>query len=142
MRSKYGFETTETRSRTMSKIKSNDTKIEIVFRKTLWNLGYRYRKNYKKLPGKPDIVFVNKKIAIFIDGEFWHGYNWRKKKKKIKSNREYWIPKIEKNIKRDKENNKILKKSGWTVLRYWEHDIKENMESCIEEVVSIIKGKK
>jgi len=123
----------------MSKIKSNDTKIEIIFRKTLWNLGYRYRKNYKKLPGKPDIVFVSKKIAIFIDGEFWHGYNWKNKKKKIKSNREYWITKIEKNIKRDKENNKKLKKLGWSVLRYWEHDIKTNMETCIEEVVNTIK---
>jgi len=75
----------------MSKIKSSDTKIEIEFRKALWNLGYRYRKNYKKLPGKPDIVFVSKRIVVFIDGEFWHGYRWKEKKKKIKNNREYWM---------------------------------------------------
>lgn len=135
MSHKFNFNTTETRSRMMSKIKSSETKIEILFRKKLWSLGYRYRKNYKKLPGKPDIVFVSKKVAIFIDGEFWHGYNWKLKKKKINSNRDYWIPKIEKNIKRDRGNNKLLKKMGWTVLRFWEHDIKNNLQGCIDQVI-------
>ncbi len=139
MHSKYGFDTTETRSRTMSKIKSSDTKIEIEFRKALWNLGYRYRKNYKKLPGKPDIVFVSKRIVVFIDGEFWHGYRWKEKKKKIKNNREYWIQKIEKNIKRDKENNKKLKELGWSVIRYWEHEIRSDMQKCVEEIIRIIQ---
>lgn len=136
----YSFNTTEIRSQIMSKIKSTETKSEILLRKRLWSLGFRYRKNYNKLPGKPDIVFISKKIAIFIDGEFWHGYNWKVKKKRIKSNREYWIPKIEKNIKRDKANNKNLKQRGWIVLRYWEHQIKHDIQRCIDQIVDLLKN--
>lgn len=136
MRSKHGFETTCSRSYIMSRIKSIDTKPEIKFRKALWNLGFRYRKNYKKLPGCPDIVFVSKKIAIFIDGDFWHGRNWRSKKNKIQNNRSYWIRKIENNMKRDKKNNRALKKLGWTVFRYWESDVINNINFCLVEVIS------
>lgn len=92
----YDFNTTPERSKLMSKIKGKDTKPEILFRKSLWASGVRYRINVSGLPGKPDIVIEKKKIVIFIDGEFWHGYKWQEKKPKIKSNRDYWIAKIEK----------------------------------------------
>ena len=140
--SKYGFITTKKRSDLMKKIKSCNTKSEILLRKKLWNAGFRYYKNYKKLPGKPDIVFVKYKIAIFVDGEFWHGFNWKEKKEKIKSNRDYWLKKIEKNIKRDKKINSELKKMGWTVLRFWEKEIKNNLDNCLLIIVKCIEKKK
>ena len=84
----------------MKSIKSENTKAETLLRKALWHKGYRYYKNYKKLPGKPDIVFIRLKLVIFVDGEFWHGYEWEKNREKIKSNQEYWIPKIERNMQK------------------------------------------
>jgi len=131
MLTKYGFKTTKERSRLMSKIKGKETNAEIILRKGLWRLGYRYRKNYKKLVGKPDIVFVKQKLVIFIDGEFWHGYNWEEKKGKIKSNSEYWIKKIERNMQRDQEATKCLESEGWKVIRFWEQEIKKQPENCI-----------
>lgn len=133
-----GFYTTRARSLHMAKIKSKETKPEIRFRKALWNIGIRYRKNAKKLPGKPDIVISKYRIVIFIDGEFWHGYNWAEKKKKIKSNRDYWIPKIERNMQRDWQNDKILSQQGWKVLRFWEQQIKKEFGSCLFQVLKII----
>jgi DNA mismatch endonuclease, patch repair protein len=135
---KYGFLTTETRSRLMSKIKGTNTSPEISLRKALWKLGHRYRKNYKKLPGKPDIVFIKKRVVVFIDGEFWHGYEWEKKKTKIKANRLYWITKIEKNISRDKINRKQLEKQNWKVIEFWMHEIKDNPTKCINRVIKAI----
>lgn len=120
MLSKYGFETTLARSNLMSKIKSNSTKPEIVLRKILWSKGHRYRLNSKKLFGKPDIVFSKYKMVIFVDGEFWHGYNWQNKKKQIKSNRAYWIKKIEKNMAKDVEVNTHYEERGWTIHRFWQ----------------------
>ncbi len=131
-----GFYTTKQRSELMSKIKSQNTKPELKLKKTLWNLGFRYRKNVKKLPGTPDIVFPKDKIVIFVDGEFWHGYNWEEKKSKIKTNRDFWIPKIERNIQRDKRNNQLLSESGWYVLRFWEHEIKKDFEDCISQIIN------
>lgn len=93
-----GFYTTKQRSELMSKIKSKNTKPEIKVRKALWALGFRYRKNVKELPGSPDIVFAKQRLVIFIDGEFWHGFNWESKKSKLVANRGFWIPKIERNI--------------------------------------------
>jgi len=118
----------------MSLIKNKDTGIEVIFRKALWKAGFRYRKNYKKLPGKPDIALTKQKIAIFCDGEFWHGKNWEVSKEKIKRNRNYWIPKIDKNIKRDFETDRDLKLMGWEVLHFWGTDIEKNMAGCIEQV--------
>ena len=134
MESKYGFHTTEARSSLMSKIRSEDTTPEVVLRKKLWALGCRYRKNYKKLPGKPDIVFVKQKVAVFIDGEFWHGFNWHEKKGKIKTNSEYWIKKIEGNIARDKKNLRMLEDDGWKVIRFWTHEIKDEIDTCLIKV--------
>lgn len=133
-----GFTTTESRSKLMAKIMSSNTSPEICFRKQLWSRGIRYRINYKKLPGKPDIVIPCKKIAIFVDGEFWHGYNWKEKKKKIKTNRSYWIPKIERNMKRDLDNNIALKKLGYKIFRFWGHEVKKQHLKCINKILRFI----
>jgi DNA mismatch endonuclease (patch repair protein) len=131
----YVFDTTPERSNLMRKIKSNNTKPEITLRKALWAKGVRYRLNVAKLPGKPDIVINKKKIVIFIDGEFWHGYNWEDKKLKIKSNADYWIKKIERNIERDGFNNQKLTSMGYQVFRFWEHEIKKDLSCCISKIL-------
>lgn len=136
-----GFYTTKERSKIMSKIRGKSTKPEVAFRKALWNEGYRYRKNYKKLPGNPDIVMKKHKVVIFIDGEFWHGYNWNEKKNKIKTNRGFWIPKIERNMQRDMEINSRLTEMGYKIFRFWEHQIKKEKEICVQEIVHYIKFK-
>ena len=129
------------RRRNMQAIKACETKSEVVLRKALWKKGYRYRKNDKTLIGKPDIVFRSLKIAIFIDGEFWHGKNWRQKKEKISKNREYWIKKIERNIARDKETQAILQLAGWTVMRFWHKEVIQQLQKCIEQVEIVILRK-
>ena len=126
----------------MGKIKSRNTKPELKLKKALWKLGFRYRKNVTKLPGSPDIVFFKKKLAIFVDGEFWHGYNWNEKKARIKTNRDFWIPKIERNMQRDNHNNQLLNDSGWCVMRFWEHEIKKNFEECLCRIISHLKDSK
>ncbi|MDB5122548.1 MAG: very short patch repair endonuclease [Mucilaginibacter sp.] len=141
MISKHGFETTVARSLLMSKIKSNNTKAEVLLRKSVWKLGYRYRIHISTLPGKPDIVFKSKKIVIFIDGEFWHGYKWDEKKTKIKSNKDYWIKKIERNIERDIQNQRTLSKMGYVVIRFWEHEVKKELETCLKKILDILKEK-
>lgn len=138
---KNGFRTTQARSKLMSKIKSKDTKAELALRKALWAKGYRYRKNVKKLPGSPDIVLKKYGLVIFIDGEFWHGYNWEEKKQKIKSNREFWIPKIERNMQRDARNNQLYQSKGWTVLRFWERQLKKDLAGCIQQIEGTIHFK-
>jgi DNA mismatch endonuclease Vsr len=134
--------TPEQRKKNMQAIRSKDTTIELTLRKALWKKGIRYRKNYKGLIGKPDIVITKYRIVVFCDSDFWHGYDWDNRKLRIKSNQEYWIPKIERNMKRDKEVTAVLVEQGWIVLRFWEHSIRKNLESClddIEEAVSIRK---
>lgn len=125
--SKFVFDTSESRSKLMRKIRSKNTKTEILLRKALYKKGLRYRINVSKYPGKPDILIPKSKIAIFIDGEFWHGYNWEKKRETIKSNRDYWIKKIERNIERDIKVNDELKEMGFKVFRFWEKDIKKDL---------------
>ncbi len=137
-----GFETTPKRSNTMSQIKSKNTKPEMLLRKELWHGGLRYRVNRKDLPGKPDISIKKYKLAVFVDGEFWHGYNWEEKKEKIKSNRKFWIPKIERNMQRDQENNQKLKEKGYKVIRYWAHEVKENVSACAEPINQYINVNK
>ncbi|MCM5661943.1 very short patch repair endonuclease [Galbibacter mesophilus] len=130
-----GFYTTKKRSRIMSRIKGKNSKPEMIFRKALWAKGVRYRVNNKNLPGKPDITIKKYKLAIFIDGEFWHGYNWDERKETIKSNRGFWIPKIERNIQRDKEVNQQLAQMGFTVLRFWQREVKTDLKKCINDVM-------
>lgn len=124
----------ETRSRIMSAIKSKDTGIELLLRKELSRRGLRYRIHYPKVPGKPDIAFPSKRIAVFCDSEFWHGHRWSQNKKKIGSNRSYWIPKIERNITRDKKITADLEKRGWIVLRFWGNEIITNVGECASKV--------
>ncbi|MDR6515851.1 very short patch repair endonuclease [Chryseobacterium camelliae] len=137
---KYIFNTTPERSKIMSKIRSKNTKPEILFRKGLYSTGIRYRLNVAKLPGKPDLVIQKYKIAIFIDGDFWHGYKWEEKKLRIKSNADYWLKKIEGNMQRDINNNSALEKNGYKVFRFWEHQIKNNLQECISLVILYIKN--
>ena len=113
--------TKEQRHRNMSNIKSKDTSIELKLRKALWKKGYRYRKNYNKLPGKPDIALTRYRIVIFCDSEFFHGKDWEKLKLQLEKgkNSEFWINKISKNIERDEKIEKELNFMGWTVLRFW-----------------------
>ncbi len=122
----------------MQAIKSTATKDEIRLAKALWNLGYRYRKNNKKIFGKPDITFAKYKIAIFVDSEFFHGKDWEVQQLRIKSNREYWIPKIERNMKRDEEVNAFLVSENWTVLRFWSQEIRKNLEVCLAKIEGAI----
>jgi len=130
--------TPEQRRKSMSNIKSNNSSIELLLRKALWREGIRYRKNFKKLPGKPDIAITKYKIAIFCDGELWHGKNWETRKNNIKTNRDYWLPKIERNITRDNDNEKKLENMGWIVLRFWGKDIKKNLVNCVSEIKDTI----
>ena len=120
----------------MSHIKNKDSKIELVLRKALWEKGYRYRKNYKELPGRPDIAITKFKIAIFCDSEFFHGKDWDKLKLRLENgnNGTYWIKKITRNMQRDRGNEQALRYRDWTVLRFWGEDILKHTESCIEAV--------
>lgn len=131
----YEFKTNPRTNKRMSKVHSTEGKDEIIIRKILWKNGIHYRKNYKDLPGKPDIALTKYKVAVFIDGEFWHGYDWENYKKHIKSNRDYWIPKIERNMKRDQEVNAKLKDMGWTVLRFWSKQVLKNPEYYAELIM-------
>ncbi len=131
--------TKEQISYNMQHVKNKDSDIELKLRKELWSRGIRYRKNVNKIVGKPDIVFVSKKVAVFCDSEFWHGYNWEERKKDFKSNQEFWIPKIERNIQRDIEVNEQLKAMGWKVLRFWGRDIKKHCTECADEIEKVLK---
>lgn len=135
-----GYLTTAERSSLMSKIKGKNTLSEISFRKALWSLGYRYTLHNKKLPGNPDIVLKKHMLIIFVDGEFWHGYDWKNKKEKINTNRTFWIPKIERNMQRDFDNNKKLAELGYKVFRFWDKEIKGNADSCLKDVIDYINN--
>ena len=134
MKHPKSYDTTpETRKR-MSRVKLKNGKAEQLLAKQLWHLGYRYRKNDKRLPGSPDIAIQKYHIAVFVDGEFWHGQNWDERKAKLKSNRDYWIEKIEENMARDKRNDKLLVDLGWTVLHFWEKEVLKNTDECAGKV--------
>lgn len=122
----------------MSSIPSKDTKVEWILRSRLWKEGLRYRTHKKELPGKPDIIFSKEKIAVFIDGDFWHGWGWKELKPKLKN--DYWREKIKKNMERDNKTNKELRKNGWDVLRIWEHELRNNPEECVLRVKEALKN--
>lgn len=124
--------TPEQRRKNMQAVKSKDSQIELLLRKELWARGLRYRKNVNRIYGKPDIVFIGKKVAVFCDSEFWHGYNWEERKKDFKSHQEFWIPKIERNMERDAEVTAKLESEGWTVIRFWGNEIKKNTAQCAD----------
>lgn len=129
-----GFYTTKQRSKTMAKIKGKNTKPEILLRKALWANNLRFRIHDKELPGKPDIVIKKYKLAIFIDGEFWHGHDWENVKKRLKSNRTFWIPKIERNMQKDRINRGFLESMGYTVFRFWAEEVRKDLDACVNQV--------
>lgn len=132
--------TQEQRHKNMKNIRSKNTKIERILRKALWERGIRYRKNYSKLPGTPDIVLTRYKIAIFCDSEFFHGKNWEDQKLRLAkgNNGEFWINKISKNIVHDEDVNKKLWIMGWTVIRFWGEEIKKNTDECVKTIEEVI----
>ena len=130
------------RSYNMSMIKSKNTKVEVLLRKELWRRGLRYRKNCPLVYGKPDLVFLRKQIAVFIDGEFWHGYNFEEIKSRLKNNKEFWIKKIEWNMEKDFEITQFLISQGWVVLRFWDFEIKNDLSGCADKVERIVKTRK
>lgn len=138
MKHPKSYDTTpETRKR-MAKVPLKGGKAEMMLAKALWHSGYRYRKNFKKLPGSPDIAILKYNIAVFIDGEFWHGKDWEQRKMHLKSNRDYWIEKIEENMARDFRNDNLLVQMGWTPIHFWEKDVLRNLESCVVTIVELV----
>ena len=133
--------TPEQRRKNMQAVKNKDSQIEQLLRKELWSRGIRYRKNVNRIYGKPDIVFIGKKIAVFCDSEFWHGYNWEERKKDFKSHQEFWITKIERNMERDVEVTIRLESEGWTVIRFWGNEIKKFSSQCADIIEQKIKEK-
>lgn len=134
--------TPEQRKRCMQSNKSKGTKPELLLAKAMWALGLRYRKNSGSIFGKPDFSFKKYKVAVFVDGEFWHGKDWEQRKAEIKGNREFWIAKIERNIRRDMEVTGCLKAEGWTVLRFWSNDVVKNAGCHAEKVKEIIQARR
>ncbi len=132
--------TPEQRHKNMQAIKNKDSEIEILLRRELWRRGLRYRKNVKNVFGHPDIAFMGKKVAIFCDSEFWHGYDWEHRKNDIKSRRDFWIPKIERNMQRDVEVTGTLEAAGWIVLRFWGKEIKADVSKCADIIETIVKN--
>ena len=125
----------KTRSQVMSKIRGKDTKPEVMLRKALWHKGIRYRKNYRGLPGTPDIVLTRQKIAIFVDGDFWHARGYQDNPgAQVRCNKEYWTRHLGRNVERDKEVNDALTQEGWLVLRFWESDIKKDLSECLRQI--------
>lgn len=123
----------------MSSIPSKNTEPELMLRKALWKDNLRYRVNYKKLLGKPDIVFTKHRVVVFCDGDFWHGHNWAIRglsslDEELAGYSDFWRTKILRNIERDAEVNQKLKEQGWTVVRLWESDIRANLENCVKIV--------
>ncbi len=132
--------TPEQRKKSMRGNRSKDTSIELILRKALWHKGYRYRKNYKKLPGSPDIALTKQKVAIFCDSEFWHGKDWEVKKPKMQmgANPDYWVGKIERNMQRDHENDLKLQFLGWTVIHFWGEEITKDPDGCIKVIEEVL----
>lgn len=134
--------TPEQRRKNMQHVRNKDSEIELKLRKALWHAGLRYRKNVRSIVGCPDVAFKKLKIAVFCDSEFWHGYDWENRKHDFKSRQDFWIPKIERNMARDREVNEKLRAEGWTVLRFFGREIKKNIDGCVKAVVDAVNQKK
>ena len=132
------YDSDESTRKRMSHVKLKGGEAENILAKELWRRGYRYRKNDKKLPGSPDIAIQKYKVAVFVDGEFWHGYEWERKKEKIKRNKAYWTEKIEENIRRDNRVNQELIALGWTPVRFWSKEIIRDVAGCADDIESLI----
>jgi len=132
----------EQRRKTMQAVKSKGSQIEVKLQKALWRKGYRYRKNYRKVFGKPDITLVKLKIAVFVDSEFWHGYDWENRKHDFKSNEDFWWKKIERNIARDKQVTEKLTEDGWIVLRFWGEEVNRILDECVRRVENAVEQRR
>ncbi len=131
--------TPEQRSKIMQHIRSKNTKAEVKLRKTLWHIGIRYRKNYKELPGKPDIAISKYRIAVFVDGDFWHARGHEQSPgEQVQTNKPFWVKKLKRNVERDKEVNERLLELNWIVLRFWESDIVKDLDQCVDEILLYI----
>lgn len=130
--------TNQARAAARGSSKKTDTKCELTLRSCLWRAGYRFRKNVVGLPGRPDVVFVREQVAVFCDGDFWHGRNWEARSKKLAAgaNPTYWVAKIEHNRERDRRNTEALEVAGWTVVRLWESEILSQPEQAARRVMS------
>lgn len=128
-------------SKRMSHVKTKKNSAEVMIAKSLWHRGYRYRLNYKALPGSPDIALTKYRIAIFIDGEFWHGKNFEQRKNKLKNNKDYWIEKIQENIDRDLRNDKLLRQMDWYPIHFWSNDVIKYCNQCIDEIIYTIEDR-
>lgn len=126
--------TKEQRRKNMQAIRNKATKDEVLLAKALWQRGHRYRKNDKTVFGKPDLTFTRYKLAIFVDGEYFHGKDWDTEKHRIQTNKDFWWTKIEGNMKRDIQVNEELVKNGWKVLRFWSKEIRKNLANCIKKI--------
>ncbi len=127
----------EQRSYTMSRIRGADTRPEKLLRKALWHAGLRYRKNWRALPGTPDIALTRQKIAIFVDGDFWHAHGHEKNPgEQVKGNAPYWKKKLTRNVERDRETKDALTELGWLVLRFWESEVKKDLDACVARVLA------
>jgi DNA mismatch endonuclease, patch repair protein len=123
--------------------KKTDTQCEVMLRRSLWGAGCRYRKNVPGLPGRPDVVFLGPKVVVFCDGDFWHGRDWESRQQKLSrgTNSEYWLAKIQRNIERDRENDRRLQEIGWTVLRFWESQVRSDCAGVVRSVLEALGGK-
>ncbi|KKX47453.1 very short patch repair endonuclease [Sphingobacterium sp. IITKGP-BTPF85] len=139
---KAGFYTSAKRSRNMSRIRSKNSKPELILRKALWAKNIRFRLHDKSLPGTPDIVIKKYKLAIFVDGEFWHGFDWKNNRNRIKSNRLFWIPKIERNMQKDVRTNRALGDMNYTVFRFWSKDIIKNLPVVLNQIELFLETRK
>lgn len=132
------LKTTPEISKRMKALSHKKSKVESILAKALWHKGYRYRLNYNKLPGTPDIALTKYRIAIFVDGEFWHGKDFEKTKEKLKNNKDYWIEKIEENIQRDIRNDKLLRQMEWIPIHFWSEDVIKYTSYCVDEIEQYI----
>lgn len=134
----------EKASLALSKIKATETKGERLLRSAIWRLGLRFKKNVRHLPGKPDVVFTLEKVAVFCDGDFWHGRNWSKDKRRLQQgpNAPYWLAKIAANRERDKRRNKELRNLGWSVLRFWESDVMADPSGAADRIAEVVLSRR
>ncbi len=128
------YDTDEATSKRMSKVKLKRGDAEVLLGKRLWYKGFRYRVNYKALPGSPDLAILKYHIAVFVDGEFWHGYDWDNRKSRLKRNRDYWIEKIEENMNRDTRVDKELLAIGWTPIHFWTKEVLKDTDNCVATI--------
>ena len=130
------------RHKNMQRICNKDSQIELKLRRALWHAGFRYRKNLRSVFGCPDVVFLRLKIAVFCDSEFWHGFDWENRKHDFKSRQDFWIPKIERNMARDREVNEHLTAQGWKVLRFFGNQIQRNVDECVRIIAQTVAARK